>query len=76
MDIRAVNVVPTVHATRDLTSLLVAPTNRREVGLVVHEATVEERLNIRIWRLDVDLDSHNQCHAPFVVQDGCVPCRG
>ena len=73
---RAANVVLTVHATRNLTSLLVAPTNGREVGLVVHKATVEERLDIRVWRLDVDLDSHNQRHAPFVVQDGRVPCRG
>ena len=45
----------TVHATRDLTRLLVAPPDGREVGLVVHEAGVEERLDIRVRALDVDL---------------------
>ena len=45
----------TVHATRDLTRLLVAPADGREVGLVVHEAAIEERLDVRVRRLDVDL---------------------
>ena len=57
MDIRAVNVVPTVHATRDLTSLLVAPADRRKVCLVVHKATVKEWLDIGVGGLDVDLSA-------------------
>ena len=45
----------TIHAARDLTRLLVAPPDGREVGLVVHEAGVEERLDVRVGRLDVNL---------------------
>lgn len=47
----------TVHAARDLTRLLVAPADGREVGLVVHEAAVEERLHVWVRGLDVNLYS-------------------
>lgn len=45
----------TVHAPSDFSGLLVAPADGREVGLVVHEAAVEEGRLVRIARLDVDL---------------------
>ena len=44
----------TIHAARDLTRLLVAPADGREVGLVVHEARVEFRVDVRVGRRDVD----------------------
>ena len=47
--------VHTIHAARDLARLLIAPADRREIRLVVHEARVEERLHVRVRRLDVDL---------------------
>ena len=45
----------TIHAARDLTRFLVAPADGREVGLVVHEARVEEGLDVGVRGLDVDL---------------------
>lgn len=45
----------TIHATCDLTGLLVAPSDGCKVSLVVHEATVEEWLHIWVRRRDVDL---------------------
>ena len=44
-----------VHAAGDLTRLLVAPADWREVGLVVHEAAVKGGLLVRVGRADVDL---------------------
>jgi hypothetical protein len=46
---------PTIHATGDLSSLLVAPTNGSKVSFVVHEATIEMRLGVWVARLDMDL---------------------
>ena len=45
----------TIHSPCDLASLLVAPTDGGEVSLVVHEAGVEEGLDVGVRRLDVDL---------------------
>lgn len=45
----------TVHSASDLTRLLVAPTDRSEVGLVVHEPGVEVGLDIWVGGPDVDL---------------------
>ena len=45
----------TVHPPSDFTSLLVAPPDGGEVGLVVHEAGVEVGLLVRVLRVDVDL---------------------
>lgn len=45
----------TIHTTSDLTGLLVTPTDRREVSLVVHETAVEEGLDVRVGRLDMNL---------------------
>ena len=56
----------TVHAARDLTRLLVAPADGREVGLVVHEAAVEERLDVRVRRRDVDLRTFHQSQSPLM----------
>lgn len=44
----------TIHTPRNLASLLVTPADGREVGLVVHETTVESRLNV--WVLGGDMD--------------------
>jgi hypothetical protein len=45
----------TIHSPGDFTGLLVAPTNRCKVGLVVHESAVEVGFNVRVSALDVDL---------------------
>ena len=45
----------TVHTPSDFTRLLVAPADWSEVGFVIHEATVEERLDVRVLRRDMDL---------------------
>jgi hypothetical protein len=45
----------TIHATCNLSCLLVAPPNRREVSLIVHETTVEVGFLIRIRRGNVNL---------------------
>lgn len=37
-----------VHSASDFASLLVAPANRSEVGLVVHEARVELGIDVRV----------------------------
>ena len=51
--------VLTVHPARNFTGLLVTPPDRSEISLVVHETAVEERLHVRVLRLDVDLrESH------------------
>lgn len=47
----------TIHTPGDLSSLLVTPTNGSKVGLVVHEAAVEERCLVWVWRADVDLST-------------------
>lgn len=47
--------VLTIHATSDFAGLLVAPADGSEVGLVIQEARVEEWLDVRVGRLDVDL---------------------
>ena len=44
-----------VHAARDLARLLVTPADGRKVRLVVHEAAVEEWLDVWALRADVDL---------------------
>ena len=54
MEARRLRRVLTIHATHGLTSDLVAPADRGEVGLVVHEAAVEEWLDI--WALGADVD--------------------
>ena len=51
-------IVPTIHATGNLASLLVTPADRGEISLVVHETTVEVRLDIWVGRCDVDLSSN------------------
>lgn len=48
---------PTIHSPRNLTSLLVAPTDRRKVCFVVQKATVKEWLNIGVGGLDMDLST-------------------
>ena len=48
---------PTIHATRNLTRLLVAPADGSEIGLVVHETGVEEWLDVGVRRFDVNLST-------------------
>ena len=55
-----------VHATGNLTSLLIRPADGREVRLVVHEARVEERLDVRVRRRDVDLRTFHQSQSPLL----------
>jgi hypothetical protein len=45
----------TVHAPSDFASLLVTPPDRSEIGLVVQEPGINERLLVRVSRLNVDL---------------------
>lgn len=45
----------TIHATSNLTSLLVAPAYRSKIGLIIHEATVKVRLGIWVGRCNMDL---------------------
>lgn len=49
------SIVSTIHAMGNLASLLITPADRSKIGLVVHEAAVEVRLDIRVGRCDVDL---------------------
>ena len=49
--------VLTVHPARNFTGLLVTPPDRSEISLVVHETAIEERLLVRICRLDMDLQA-------------------
>lgn len=55
-----------VHAARDLARLLIAPADRREVGLVVHEAAVEGGFLVRVGRADVDLKGRLSSGSHFV----------
>lgn len=56
----------TIHASRNLASLLVAPADGREVSLVVHEATVKEGLHIRARRSNVDLATRYKLNVRLV----------
>jgi hypothetical protein len=58
----------TIHASRNLASLLVTPANRSEVSLVIHEATVEEGLDVRVRRSDVNLAMRHK----FNVRSGTI----
>jgi hypothetical protein len=50
--------VVTIHPPRDLTGLLVAPSDRPIVCLVVHESAIETRFLVWAGRLDVNLNEN------------------
>lgn len=55
----------TIHASRDLAGFLVAPADRGKVSFIVHETAVEEGLDVRTGRSDMDLAAQHKLKARF-----------
>lgn len=53
----------TIHASRNLTGFLVAPADWGKVSFIVHETAVEEGLDVRTGRSDMDLAAQRKLKA-------------
>jgi hypothetical protein len=60
--------LPTIHASRNLASLLVAPADWGKVSFIIHETAVEEGLDVRTGRSDMDLAAQHEFKARFKLE--------
>jgi hypothetical protein len=61
---------PTIHASRNLASLLIAPADWGKVGSIVHETTVKEGFDVRTRRSNMDLAARHEFNARLEIDLG------